>query len=61
MTTEKNTEQAKGTEEKFAGMGCCTPENFAKMMAKCCEGSDCDCSSMMQQMMQNGCCYPENK
>ncbi len=61
MTTEKNTEQAKGSDEKFAGRDCCTPENFAKMTTKSCEGSDCDCSSMMQQMMQNGCCQPENK
>ena len=61
MTTEKDTEQSKGVEEKFAGMGCCPPENFAEMMTKCCEGTDCDCPTMMQQMMKSGCCQPESK
>ena len=60
MTTEK-TDQGKEPEEKGAGFGCCSPEKFAEMMAKCgpdMKGGRC---TMMQEMMKKGCSRPEQK
>ena len=53
MTTEK-TDQKNEQDEKCASMGCCPPQKFAEMMAKCSEEMKCDCGSMMQEMMQGG-------
>jgi hypothetical protein len=58
MTTEK-TDQTKETEEKGAGMGCCSPQAFSEMMAKC--GPKSKCSVIVQEMMKGGCCQPEEK
>ena len=58
MTTEK-TDQKNDHEEKDATTGCCSPQKFTEMMAKCGEGMKCDCSGMMTKMMKGGCCQPE--
>ena len=63
MTTEK-TNQKNEHEEKSTTMGCCSPQKFAEMMAKCGEEMQGECGSMMkgmQEMMKGGCCQPKQK
>jgi hypothetical protein len=60
MTTEKEGQENE-REEKCAGMDCCSPQRFAEMMAKCGKEMKGECGAMMQEMMQGGCCPPEEK
>ncbi len=56
MTTEKSNQEQE-QEKKCPEIDCCSPQKFAEMMTKCCEGTDCDCPTMMK----SGCCQPESK
>ena len=60
MTTEK-TDQKNEHEEKCPPTGCCPPQKFTEMMAKCGEEMKCDCSNLMQEMMKGGCCQPDEQ
>lgn len=60
MTTEK-TGQENEREEKCAVMGCCSPQSFAEMMARCGKEMKGECGAKMQEMMKGGCCPPEEK
>ncbi len=60
MTAER-TGQSGGYEEKFAAMGCCSPQKLAEMMARCGKDMKCECGPMMQEMMKDGYCQPKEK
>jgi hypothetical protein len=60
MTTAKEG-QKNEREEKGAVMGCCSPQKFAEMMARCSKEMKGECGAMMQEMMKGGCCPPEEK
>lgn len=59
MTTEKTGQN--GQEEQWDAMSCCSPKQFAEMMAKCGKAMKSECGAMMQKMMKGGCCQPEEK
>jgi len=60
MTTEKE-DQTNGTTGKRPAMDCGMPQGFAKLMAQCRDGMEGECGTLMQEMMQRGCCQPKEK
>lgn len=59
MATEKTGHN--GQEEQRTATSCCSPRKFVKMLARCRKEMKGGCSATMQEMMQRGCCRPEEK
>jgi len=57
-TTDRSREHPGG---KCPAMDCCDPQKLAEMMARCCEAREGDCCDMLQKMMKEGCCRPQQK
>lgn len=55
-TTDRSKEQPGG---KCPPMDCCDPQKLAEMMAHCCEAMDDKCCAMLQKMMKEGFCRPQ--
>jgi hypothetical protein len=57
----KNNDQKHEHEEQGPTIDCCSPQKFADMMARFGADTKSDCSTMIKEMMKNGCCQPEKK
>ena len=55
MSNEEKKEAKNETEKQECAPGCCSSEQIADTMAKCCEAASEGCATKMQEMMKSMC------
>ena len=55
MTTEEKNDAKNSAKKQKCDPNCCSGEQIAEMMAKCCKSASDDCATKMQEMMKGLC------